>query len=160
MTHEEILNKVNAALEEKHLNFTAKMAETFAMVDGVYVPTGKFTPVRTDKTGKESIIGGNNFSQHYTPIQNIDAFSCLGKMADIADIEFVNVGSWGNGAGVYAQISLGESMDIGSTGDRVGKYISLVNSHDGSRALQLLVTPYRFFLQQPNQQGNQRSRQA
>ena len=145
MQHEEILNKVHEALEAKSLNFKAKMAETFALVDGVYVPTGKFTPVREDKTGTDSIIAGNSFSKHYVPIQNEDAFSVLGEMADVADIDFVNVGSWGNGAGIYAQISLGDVIDVGSTGDRVGKYVSLVNSHDGSRSLQMLVTPYRFF---------------
>lgn len=147
MHHEEILNKVHEALEAKSLNFKARMAETFALVDGVYVPTGKFTPVREDKTGTASIIAGNSFSKHYVPIQNEDAFSVLGEMADVADIDFVNVGSWGNGAGIYAQISLGDVIDVGSTGDRVGKYVSLVNSHDGSRSLQLLVTPYRFFCQ-------------
>ena len=145
MQHEEILNKVHEALEAKELNFKAKMAETFALVDGVYVPTGKFTPVREDRTGTDSIIAGNSFSKHYVPIQNEDAFSVLGEMADVADIDFVNVGSWGNGAGIYAQISLGDVIDVGSTGDRVGKYVSLVNSHDGSRSLQLLVTPFRFF---------------
>lgn len=145
MNHEEIINKVNEALEGKSLNFTAKMAESFALVDGVYVPTGRFTPIRTDKEGPESVIGGATFSKHYQPIQNADAFACLGEMADIADVEFVNVGSWGNGAGVFAQVSLGEMGEIGAGGDRVGKYLSLVNSHDGSRSLQLLVTPYRFF---------------
>lgn len=147
MQHEEILNKVHEALEAKELNFKAKMAETFAFVDGVYVPTGKFTPVREDRKGTDSIIAGASFSKHYVPIQNEDAFSVLGEMADVADIDFVNVGSWGNGAGIYAQISLGDVIDVGSTGDRVGKYVSLVNSHDGSRSLQLLVTPYRFFCQ-------------
>ena len=147
MQHEEILNKVHEALEAKSLNFKARMAETFALVDGVYVPTGKFTTVREDKTGTDSIIAGKSFSDHYVPIQNEEAFSVLGEMADVADIDFVNVGSWGNGAGIYAQISLGDVIDVGSTGDRVGKYVSLVNSHDGSRSLQLLVTPYRFFCQ-------------
>ena len=147
MTHEEILNKVHEALEAKELNFTAKMAETFALVDGVYVPTGRFTPIRDDKKGEDAIIKGNAFSDHYVPIQNEEAFSVLGEMADLADVEFKNVGSWGNGAGIYAQVSLGEITGIGSKDDRVGKYISLVNSHDGTRSLQLLVTPYRFFCQ-------------
>lgn len=145
MTHEEILNKVHEALEAKELNFTAKMAETFALVNGVYVPTGKFTPVRDDKTGEDAIIKGNAFSDHYVPIQNEEAFSVLGEMADLAEVEFKNVGSWGNGAGIFAQVSLGEITGIGSKGDSVGKYVSLVNSHDGTRSLQLLVTPYRFF---------------
>lgn len=35
-------------------------------------------------------------------------------MAEVADIEFVNVGSWGNGAGVFAQISLGEKAAPGT----------------------------------------------
>ena len=147
MTHEEILNKVHEALEAKELNFTAKMAETFALVDGVYVPTGKFTSVRDDKTGEDAIIKGNAFSDHYVPIQNEEAFSVLGEMADLAEVEFKNVGSWGNGAGIFAQVSLGEITGIGSKGDSVGKYVSLVNSHDGTRSLQLLVTPYRFFCQ-------------
>lgn len=147
MTHEEILTKVHEALEAKELNFTAKMAETFALVNGVYVPTGKFTPVRDDKTGEDAIIKGNAFSDHYVPIQNEEAFSVLGEMADLAEVEFKNVGSWGNGAGIFAQVSLGEITGIGSKGDSVGKYVSLVNSHDGTRSLQLLVTPYRFFCQ-------------
>lgn len=143
----EILEKVNAALESKRLNFKAEMAETFALVDGVYVPTGMFTPVRSDKSGVDSIITGRSFTSQYVPVQNDDAFNVLGDMAEMADIEFKNIGSWGNGSGVYAQISLGDSMDIGSTNDKVGRYLSIVNSHDGSRSLQILVTPYRFFCQ-------------
>ena len=145
MTNTEILNQVHDALKSKSLDFEVKMAESFALVDGVYVPTGKFTPVRSDRQGVESIISGTSFSDHYTPIQNFDAFNVLSEMADIADIEFKNVGSWGNGGGIYAQISLGDITGIGARNDSVGKYISLVNSHDGTRALHLLVTPYRFF---------------
>lgn len=49
-----ILEKVNAALDQKNLKFTTEMAETFALVDGVYVPTGMFTPVRSDKSGAKA----------------------------------------------------------------------------------------------------------
>ena len=142
-----ILEKVNAALDQKNLKFTTEMAETFALVDGVYVPTGMFTPVRSDKSGAEAVITGRSFSDQYHPVQNEDAFSVIGEMADIADVEFKNIGSWGNGAGIFAQVSLGDSMDIGSTGDKVGRYLSVVNSHDGSNSMKLLVTPYRFFCQ-------------
>lgn len=48
----EILEKVNAALATKSLNFKTEMAETFALIDGVYVPTGMFAPVRSDKSGE------------------------------------------------------------------------------------------------------------
>lgn len=147
MINEAIVEKVNQALAQKSLNFTAKMAETFALVDGQYVPTGMFTPIRSDKTGVGAVIHGRSFTDQYIPVQNEDAFSVIGEMADMADVDFKNIGSWGNGAGVFAQISLGNSMDIGATGDKVGRYLSVVNSHDGSRSLQVLITPYRFFCQ-------------
>ena len=147
MNKEEIIAKVDEALASKHLDFKAKMAETYALVDGKYVPTGWFTPVRDDKTDRFSVITGRSFSEQYVPIQHGDAFQVIGDMMEFADVEFKNIGSWGNGAGVYAQISIGNSMDIGSTDDKVGRYLSVVNSHDGSRALQILVTPYRFFCQ-------------
>lgn len=145
MTKEEMFATVEEALAAKHLDFTAKMAETYAMVDGKYVPTGWYTPVRDDKTDRFSVITGRTFTNQYVPIQHADAFKVIGDMMDFADVEFQNVHSWGNGAGVCAQISIGNSMDIGSTGDKVGRYLSVVNSHDGTSALKILVTPFRFF---------------
>ena len=145
MNKNEILSTVHAALAEKELNFNTKMAETFTLIDGVYVPTGAYTAIRDDKVGPEAVISRTAFTKNYIPIQNEDAFSVLGEMADQADVEFQNIGSWGNGAGIFAQISLGDITGIGSSGDKVGKWLSIVNSHDGSRALTMLVTPYRFF---------------
>jgi phage/plasmid-like protein (TIGR03299 family) len=145
MNKNEILSAVHNALDEKELNFNTKMAETFTLVDGVYIPTGAYTAIRDDKVGPEAVISRTAFTKNYVPIQNEDAFSVLGEMADQADVEFQNIGSWGNGAGIFAQISLGDITGIGSSGDTVGKWLSIVNSHDGSRALTMLVTPYRFF---------------
>lgn len=145
MNKNEILSTVHAALSEKGLNFNTRMAETFTLVDGVYIPTGAYTAIRDDKVGPEAVISRAAFTKNYVPIQNEDAFSVLGEMAEQADVEFQNIGSWGNGAGIFAQISLGEITGIGSSGDKVGKWLSIVNSHDGSRALTMLVTPYRFF---------------
>ena len=145
MNKNEILSTVHAALAEKELNFNTRMAETFTLVDGVYVPTGAYTAIRDDKTGPDAVISRAAFTKNYVPIQNEDAFSVLGEMAEQADVEFQNIGSWGNGAGIFAQISLGDITGIGSSGDKVGKWLSIVNSHDGSRALTMLVTPYRFF---------------
>lgn len=140
-----INDTITEALAQKHLNFKVDMAENYAMIDGVFQPTGMFTPIRSDKSGKDRIIGAHAFSSRFTPIQNADAFSIIQDMAELADIEFKHMGSWGNGAGVYAQVQIDGTMEIGNTGDTVGKYLSLVNAHDGSRALSVLVTPYRFW---------------
>ena len=160
MNKTEILSAVHTALGEKELNFNTKMAETFTLVDGVYIPTGAYTAIRDDKTGPEAVISRTAFTKNYVPIQNEDAFSVLGEMADQADVAFQNIGSWGNGAGIFAQISLGDITGIGSSGDTVGKWLSIVNSHDGSRALQMLVTPYRFFCQNQISKAIPSTRQA
>lgn len=145
MNSVEMMEKVDEALGLRELDFTARMVETYALVDGVYVPTRMYTPIRDDKEGIASIIHGKSFTDKYHPIQHTDAFKVLGEMTEIADVEFEKVGCWGNGAGVFAQVSLGSSMEIGGSGDKVGRWLSVVNSHDGTRALQILVTPYRFF---------------
>ena len=85
-------------------------------------------------------------SQGFTPIQNRDALGVIRDLSGVADIEMVKGGTWGGGAGLYAQISLGD-FEVGNRGDRVGKYLSVVNSHDGSRAMNILITPYRYWCQ-------------
>jgi len=84
-------------------------------------------------------------SKSFTPIQNIEAFSCITDLANVQDIEVVKMGHQHGGAGVYAQINLGGDIQIGNRGDKVSRYISFVNSHDGSRAMNIILTPYRYF---------------
>lgn len=133
---------VISALDAANLNFRAEMRPvSFLGADGEYHETKMFTPVRMDNG---TIISEHTFSKAYKPIQNADAFKVIADIASVSDIEFKNVGSWGNGAGVFAQIALGDDMVIGGN-DHVGRYLSVVNSHDGTRGCAILITPYRFF---------------
>lgn len=84
-------------------------------------------------------------SKSFTPIQNIDAFACITDLANVQDIEVVKMGHQHGGAGVYAQINLGGDIVVGNRGDKVSRYISFVNSHDGSRAMNIILTPHRYF---------------
>lgn len=134
---------VISALESANLNFRAEMRPvSFLGADGEYHETKMFTPVRMDNG---TIISEHTFSKAYRPIQNSDAFKVIADIASVTDIEFKNVGCWGNGAGVFAQIALGDDMVVGGGNDRVGRYLSVVNSHDGTRGCAILITPYRFF---------------
>ena len=134
---------VVTALQEKHLDFDVTMRPvSFLGEDGEYHNTKMFTPVRNDNG---TIISEHTFTRSYVPIQNRDAFRVIADIADVADIEFKNVGCWGNGAGVYAQIALGDDIVVGNRDDRVGRYLSVVNSHDGSRGCTILITPFRFW---------------
>lgn len=84
-------------------------------------------------------------SKSFTPIQNQDAFACITDLAKVQDIKVVKMGHQHGGAGVYAQIDLGGDIQIGNKGDKIGRYISFVNSHDGSRALNIICGPFRYF---------------
>lgn len=140
---ENINEKVITALQSEDLDFDVVMREAYTLMNGAPTPNGKFNPVRVNRDGSESLLSGIGFSKDFTPVQNRDAFTVIGDLAQLADIDLVNVGSWGNGAGVFAQINLGDMMVNGQ--DKVGKYLSIVNSHDGSRGFGALITPYRYF---------------
>lgn len=84
-------------------------------------------------------------SSSFTPIQNQDAFACIVDLAKVQDIEVVKMAHQKGGAGVFAQINLGGDIQVGNHGDKVSRYIAFVNSHDGSRAMNIVLTPYRFF---------------
>jgi hypothetical protein len=100
-------------------------------------------PVRTDTMQP---LSNGGLSKNFIPIQNREAFSVLPALSNVTDMKLVKGDIWGGGAGTYAQISLG-GMQIGNgaNDDYVGKYLSVVNSHDGSQAMRVLITPYRFF---------------
>lgn len=141
---------VDTFLHTNNLDFTVQMVPTFGQVpvvkdngviDTEMKPLGAFAPMRTDTN---TFLSSGGLSKDFTPIQNRDAFKIITQLAGVTNIELKNSGIWGNGAGVFAQVSLG-SMNVGNGDDKVGKYLSIVNSHDGSRALSILITPYRFF---------------
>ena len=136
---------VLTALREENLDFDAVMRPVaFRDEEGNYHETKMFTPVRSDDG---SLISEHTFTRSYTPIQNRDAFKLIADISELADVEFKNVGQWGNGAGVFAQISIGDDIRVGDGNDRVGRYLSVVNAHDGSRGCTVLITPRRFFCQ-------------
>lgn len=142
MNNSEAYERVMCALKDAGLDFDAVMRPVaFLGDDNKYHETKMFTPVRSDNG---TIISEHTFTRSYHPIQNRDAFKVIADIASVSDIEYRNVGCWGNGAGVYAQISLGDDMVVGDN-DRVGRYLSVVNAHDGSRGCTILITPYRFF---------------
>ena len=143
MNGNNVYDSVMGALREANLDFQTLMRPVFFLgEDKKYHETKMFTPVRGDNG---TIISEHTFTRAYHPIQNSDAFKVIADISTVADVEIKNVGCWGNGAGVYAQISLGDDMVVGGGDDRVGRYLSVINSHDGSRGCTILITPFRFW---------------
>jgi phage/plasmid-like protein (TIGR03299 family) len=124
------------------LDFTVEMKPQVALIGEEYLQTGGYVPMRTDTN---TFLSKGGLSKDFTPIQNRDALGIIRQLSGVTNIELKNSGIWSGGAGVFAQVSLGDTGAIGGNDDRVGKYLSVVNSHDGSRALAILITPYRFF---------------
>lgn len=78
----------------------------------------------------------------YVPIQNTDAFSFLNKVVDESGAIFETAGSLNNGRQVFMSIKFPESMKIAGV-DTTDMYIMATNSHDGSSAFTVAVTPIR-----------------
>jgi phage/plasmid-like protein (TIGR03299 family) len=76
----------------------------------------------------------------YTPIQNREAFKFFDAVVG-GGAYFETAGSLNGGRRIWMLANLNSS--IGVKGDEVKKYVVLSNSHDGSLARQMFLTPIR-----------------
>lgn len=136
--------KLNSFLDKHGMNFDVEMCPTFTETsEGDRVGLDGYVAMRTDTN---TPLGRGGLSDGFHPIQNRDAFRVISQLSGVTDLEMKAGGTWGNGAGLYAQISLGDfQVGNANTGDNVGKYLTIVNSHDGSKGMQILITPFRYF---------------
>ena len=116
---------------------TAEVSE--GGVTAIEVPG--FATVRTNPfTGEPEalgVVGGG-----YTPLQNEDHAEFLNLLADESGAIFDTAGSLRGGRQVFITMQLPDSLTVGGT-DRVDLNIAALNSHDGSSAFRILVTPVR-----------------
>ena len=78
----------------------------------------------------------------YEPLQNEDHAEFLNNLADQSGAVFDTAGSLRGGRQVFITMQLPDSLRIGGT-DAVDLNIAALNSHDGSGAFRILVTPVR-----------------
>lgn len=78
----------------------------------------------------------------YHPLQNEEHAEFLNRLADESGAIFDTAGSLRGGRQVFVTMRLPESLKVGGS-DRVDLNIAALNSHDGSSAFRLLVTPVR-----------------
>ena len=137
-------DKLNSFLAQHGMDFDVEMKPTFTeTTEGDRVDLGGYVALRTDNN---TPLGRGGLSAGFHPIQNREAFRVITELSGVTELEMKHGGMWGNGAGIYAQVSLGDfQVGNANTGDSVGKYLTIVNSHDGSKGMQILITPYRYF---------------
>lgn len=148
------------ALEAAHLaGWDVRKVPEFAHVpatiteDGVQeavsLETGKFSTIRTNPiTGQPEVLGGG-LGPNYTVIQNEAHAELLNTLVDESGAHFETAGALGNGATVFLSMKLPQHIDIqGHDGmDTTDLYLVASNSHDGTSAFRLMVTPVRVVCQ-------------
>lgn len=87
------------------------------------------------------VVGPN-----YHIIQNEDHADFLNALVDESGAHFETAGALEGGRRVFITMKLPDHMLIGGV-DKVDNYIAAVNSHDGSSAFTLMVTPIRIVCQ-------------
>ncbi|MGN6577008.1 MAG: DUF932 domain-containing protein, partial [Nocardioides sp.] len=110
--------------------------------DGVTaISTPGYATVRdTPFTGRAEALGV--VGAGYEPLQNEDHAEFLNNLADQSGAVFDTAGSLRGGRQVFITMQLPDRLKIGGT-DAVDLNIAALNSHDGSGAFRILVTPVR-----------------
>ncbi|WP_201260918.1 DUF932 domain-containing protein [Embleya scabrispora] len=101
----------------------------------------RYATVRTHPfTGRPDVLGivGND----YHPVQNEAHADLLNTLVDEAGAHFETAGSLHDGRQVFVTMRLPRTLRLGG-GDDVDLFIAALNSHDGSSAFRLIVTPTR-----------------
>ena len=124
-----------AALISTQGEFTVT-AEGVTTIDAPGYATVRDNPF----TGRAEALGV--VGTGYEPLQNEDHAEFLNNLADQSGAVFDTAGSLRGGRQVFITMQLPESLTIGGT-DAVDLNIAALNSHDGSGAFRILVTPVR-----------------
>jgi phage/plasmid-like protein (TIGR03299 family) len=95
-----------------------------------YVHTDYFATQRED-TGKIF----TTIKKGYQILQNWELCELLQEVAGSFDLEVAKGGSFQDGAKIFLQISTGKLKGIGENNDTIKKWITALNSHDGTSAL-------------------------
>lgn len=140
MTAEEALDMAKlSGWDVRKLPLTASSITTEG-VASVEVPgwyaTARTNPV-TGRTDVLGVVGGQ-----YVPVQNEANAAILNQVSHEAGAHFETAGSLYGGRQVFVTMKLPDTMTIGGR-DAVDTYIAALNSHDGSTAFRLVVTPVR-----------------
>jgi phage/plasmid-like protein (TIGR03299 family) len=101
-----------------------------------FYATARTNPV-TQATDILGVVG-----ETYRPVQNEENCEILNAISDESGAHFETAGSLYNGRQTFVTMKLPQGMLLNGK-DALDLYIAALNSHDGSTAFRLLITPVR-----------------
>jgi phage/plasmid-like protein (TIGR03299 family) len=136
----------DAAIKMAHLDWDVALEEvlyrdcTTPLVKDHRVFPNASVVMRADNGVGLGIVG-----KRYRPVQNRDAFAFLDGLVD-AGMKYESAGALGRGEQVWVLAKLPDTYTVGKD-DKHEPYVLFVNSHDGSKAVQVLPTLVRVVCQ-------------
>ena len=126
------------------LDWKVSTAPMFASVtvDGQTIPTQVEVPLKAIVRADRPTVVLGTVGKKYNPLQNDELFAVADELRSLGNVEFVRAGALEGGARLWMQVKLPNPITVGKN-DVVDRYLTLVNSHDGSCALKAMVTPLR-----------------
>lgn len=114
-------------------------AEEEGEQEKLYVVQGQDRYIVREDTGR--ILG--TVGPTYEPMQNREAFAFFDSALGAGKAQYVTAGSLKGGRVIWSLVRMPGWLRVGSGDDRIGKYLLLTTSHDGSMALWVSITPIR-----------------
>lgn len=135
------------ALRIAYLDTPVTKQPCFAWIGGEYVEvsdkwvTGAPHPKKPEVWRPFGVVGNG-----YEVVQNIEQFEILDAIRDESNAVYETAGSMNDGRVVFITMKLPETLQFNEQ-DSVDLYLLAQNSHDGTKAFTLAVTPVRVVCQ-------------
>lgn len=135
------------AIQLAQLGWEAQKYGAYAFVGGKYVQIpDTYAVVREDTVGLENPVvltrGGKTVSSQYVPFQNASAFEFFDSVVGEGKAVYHTAGALRGGERVWILAKLPDTLSILGVDD-VETYVLMVNSHNGSSAIQTMLTTVR-----------------
>ena len=134
--------KAKEAIVAAGLDWTVELIPAVAIGPGIHRRTKSFFPM-AEIDGEMEFIGNATrvVSHKYELLQNVDAFTFMDNLVD-QGLAYTTAGSLRNRAWVWMTAKLPGTISVGGV-DEHDVYLLLSNSHDGTKAVRVDVTPVR-----------------
>jgi phage/plasmid-like protein (TIGR03299 family) len=136
MTAEECIKlaRLDWEVEKRPVYVEGETPNTFSSVPKYFATT------RTDNNAVLGVVGAN-----YHPLQNRECFAFFDAIVERGEAIYETAGVLGQGERVFLTAKLPQDFRV--AGEEIDGYVLLTNAHDGSKSLEVGITPVRVVCQ-------------